>query len=315
MLVTEYVRFVVGRLAAFVPTLVLLSAITFFLGLLTPSDPVIVKLGQHADPAAVERLRREYGLDRPPLEQFGRFLAGAIRGDFGISYYDDSPVSRTLAERVPTTLRLGLVAICLAVAAGVPLGLIAAIRRDTWVDRATMSLSLVGLSVPGFVIGPLLIWLFAQQLGWLPVARWGRPIDYALPAITLACRPTALIARIMRASMLEVLAQDYVRTAMAKGLTRARVLMLHAFKNAVIPTLTVIGTAAGYMLGGSFVVETIFAVPGIGSRSITAIQQRDYPMIQATTLLLAAVFVTINLVVDLLYGAIDPRIRQRARDA
>jgi ABC-type dipeptide/oligopeptide/nickel transport system permease component len=262
----------------------------------------------------VARLRHEYGLDRPPLEQFVRFLLGAVRADFGISYYDQSPVSQTLEDRVPTTLALGAVATLFAVAAGVPLGLLAAIRRDTWVDRATMSLSLVGLSVPGFVIGPLLIWLFASQLGWLPVARWGQPVDYLLPAITLACRPTALIARIMRASMLEVLGQDYVRTALAKGLARGRVLLLHAFKNAVIPTLTVIGTASGYMLGGSFVVETIFAVPGIGSRSITAIQQRDYPMIQATTLLLAAIFVTINLVVDLLYGLLDPRIRQTRSD-
>src|SRR5205823_4942254 len=156
-------------------------------------------------------------------------------------------------------------------------GLLAAIRRDTWVDRATMSLSLVGLSVPGFVIGPLLIWLFALQLGWVPVARWGEPVDFVLPAVTLAGRPTAMISRIMRTSMLEVLRQDFVRTARAKGLAWPRVLLLHAFKNAVIPTLTVIGTAAGYMLGGSFVVETIFAVPGIGARSIEAIQQRDYP--------------------------------------
>jgi peptide/nickel transport system permease protein len=302
-------RYLLTRLALFFPTLLLLSAVTFFLGFLTPSDPVIVKLGQHADPVVAARLRHEYGLDRPPLEQFGRFLWGAAHGDFGLSYYDDSPVSRTLVERVPTTLALGLVATCFAVAVGVPLGVLAAVRRDTWIDRATMSLSLVGLSVPGFVIGPLLIWLFASLLGWVPVARWGQPVDYVLPAITLASRPTALIARIMRTSMLEVVAQDYVRTALAKGLTRARVLLLHAFKNAVIPTLTVVGTAAGYMLGGSFVVETIFAVPGIGSRSIEAIQQRDYPMIQATTLLLATVFVTINLAVDLLYGVLDPRIR------
>lgn len=238
-------RYVLTRLVLVVPTLLLLSAVTFFLGFLTPSDPVIVKLGQHADPAAAARLRHEYGLDRPPLEQFGHFLWGAVRGDFGISYYDDSPVSRTLGERVPTTLALGLVATCFAVAVGVPLGVLAAIRRDSWIDRTTMGLSLVGLSVPGFVIGPLLIWLFASLLGWLPVARWGQPVDFVLPAITLASRPTALIARIMRTSMLEVVAQDYVRTALAKGLTRGRVLFLHAFKNAIIPTLTVVGTAAG----------------------------------------------------------------------
>jgi ABC-type dipeptide/oligopeptide/nickel transport system permease component len=172
-----------------------------------------------------------------------------------------------------------------------------------------MGLALVGISVPAFVIGPLLIYVVAQQLRLLPVAQWGTPQDLLLPAATLGIRPMALIARLTRASMLESLRQDYVRTAYAKGLAPPRVILLHAFKNALIPTLTVIGTATGYLLGGSFVVETIFRVPGLGYLSIEAISRRDYPIIQGTTLLLATVFVLVNLVVDVLYGLLDPRIR------
>jgi peptide/nickel transport system permease protein len=305
-------RFILARLALLIPTLLLLALVTFFLGYLSPSDPIEIMLGQHANPEAAARLRHEYGLDRPPLVQFGSYVAGALRGDLGRSYFDQKPVTETLARGFPATLALGLVATVIAVLVGVPLGVLAAARQDTWIDRASMSLALVGVSVPAFVIGPLLIYIVAQQLRLLPVAQWGAPQDLLLPALTLGIRPAALIARLTRASMLDSLRQDYVRTAYAKGLAAPRVILLHAFKNALIPTLTVIGTATGYMLGGSFVVETIFRVPGIGYRSIEAISQRDYPVIQGTTLLLATVFVLINLVVDLLYGALDPRIRYEA---
>jgi peptide/nickel transport system permease protein len=301
--------FVLRRLALLPPTLLLLALVTFFLGYLSPSDPIEIMLGQHANPEAAARLQHEYGLDRPPLVQFGAYVAGALRGDLGRSYYDQKPVTATLAEGFPATLTLGLTATVIAVLLGVPLGVLAAARQDTWIDRASMSLALVGVSVPAFVVGPLLIFFVAQQLRLLPVAQWGTPQDVLLPALTLGIRPAALIARLTRASMLESLRQDYVRTAYAKGLAPARVILLHAFKNALIPTLTVIGTATGYMLGGSFVVETIFRVPGIGALSIASISQRDYPIIQGTTLLLATTFVLINLVVDLLYSALDPRIR------
>src|SRR5947209_1833760 len=302
-------RFVLGRLALLPPTLLLLALVTFFLGYLSPSDPVEIMLGQHAAPGAAARLRHEYGLDRPPLVQFGAYIAGVLRGDLGRSYWNQKPVAQILAEDFPATLLLGLAAGVIAVLVGVPLGVLAAARQDTWLDRASMSLALVGVSVPAFVIGPLLIYVVATRLRLLPVAEWGTFQDLLLPALTLGSRPAALIARLTRASMLDSLRQDYVRTAFAKGLSRPRVLLLHAFKNAVIPTLTVIGTSVGYMLGGSFVVETIFRVPGIGYQSIEAISRRDYPIIQGTTLLLAAVFVFVNLVVDLLYGAFDPRIR------
>jgi peptide/nickel transport system permease protein len=307
-------RFVLHRLALLPPTLLLLALVTFFLGYLSPSDPIEIMLGQHANPETAARLRHEYGLDRPPLVQFGSYVVGALRGDLGRSYSDQKPVITTLAEGFPATLTLGLTATVIAVLLGVPLGVLAAARQDTWIDRASMSLALVGVSLPAFVVGPLLIYFVAQQLRLLPVAQWGTPQDVLLPALTLGIRPAALIARLTRASMLESLRQDYVRTADAKGLAPRRVILLHAFKNALIPTLTVIGTATGYMLGGSFVVETIFRVPGIGYYSIAAIGQRDYPIIQGTTLLLATTFIFINLVVDLLYSALDPRIRYTAAE-
>src|SRR5438876_5140103 len=257
-------RFVLGRLALIPPTLFLLALVTFFLGYLSPSDPIEIMLGQHAAPGAAARLRHEYGLDRPPLVQFGSYLAGVVRGDLGRSYWNQKPVAQILAEDFPATLLLGLAAGVIAVLVGVPLGVLAAARQDTWLDRASMSLALVGVSVPAFVIGPLLIYIVSARLRLLPVAQWGTARDLLLPALTLGSRPAALIARLTRASMLDSLRQDYVRTAFAKGLAAPRVILLHAFKNAVIPTLTVIGTSVGYMLGGSFVVETIFRVPGIG---------------------------------------------------
>lgn len=304
-----------NRLALLVPSLLLLCFVTFMLGLLAPGDPVEILLGQHAAPEARERLRRELGLDRPPLVQFASYLGGALQGDLGESYYDRRPVSETLIRGFPATMQLGLTAIALAVLLGVPLGIAAAARQGSWIDRAATALAVVGVSMPTFVIGPLLITVFALKLGWLPVAEWRTPADVLLPALTLAGRPAATIARITRASMAEALGQDYIRTALAKGLSRTRVLLLHALKNAFLPTLTVIGTATGYLMGGSFVVETIFRVPGIGALSIEAIQRRDYPVIQGATLLLATTFVLIHLVVDLLYGFLDPRVRAATEGA
>jgi peptide/nickel transport system permease protein len=303
-------RFILHRLALLLPSLFLLTLVTFLLGAMAPGDPVEILLGQHANPEAAARLRRELGLDRPLPAQFVAYVTGVVHGDFGVSYYDRRPVAETLARGFPATLQLGLTAIGLAVVIGVPLGIVAAAWGGTRVDRGAMALALLGTSVPTFVIGPLLIAVFAMQLGWVPVAQWRDPVDVLLPALTLSIRPAAMIARITRASMLEALGQDYIRTALAKGLSRIRVLLLHGLKNAFLPTLTVIGTAAGYLMGGSFVVETIFRVPGIGALSIEAIQRRDYPTIQAATLLLAVCFVLIHLLVDITYGFLDPRVRQ-----
>jgi peptide/nickel transport system permease protein len=308
-------RYAGRRLLLALPTLFLLSALTFFLGLMAPSDPITILLGQHANEGDRQRLRHEYGLDRPPLVQYGDYVWHALHGDFGRSYQTRQPVTGMLAELYPATATLAGYAMLYAAALGVPLGFLAAARQNRREDRLSVALSLLGLSVPAFVLGPVLILIFAVWLRWLPVAYAGDPIGYLLPAITLGSRPAALIARMTRAGMVEALRQDYVRTALAKGVSRGRVLIRHALRNALIPIVTVIGTSAGYLMGGSFVVETIFGIRGIGGYSIESIKNYDYPLIQAVTLLGAVAFVSINLLVDILYGFIDPRIRTAAPGA
>jgi peptide/nickel transport system permease protein len=307
------IRFLFHRLVLAVVTLWALSAITFLLGALAPGGPAEVKLGQHANPALVAQFKREHGLDQPLYVQYGRWLGSFLRGDFGISYKDDQPVGPTLKERYPITARLAGMAGVFAVLAGLPLGLAAALRPGAWIDRLATTLALAGISVPAFVILPLLVLLFSLRLRWFPVTYNYEWWHLLLPAVALGTRPAALVARMTRASFLEALGQDYVRTARAKGLGWARTVVRHAGKNALIPILTVLGTSVGYMLGGSFVVETIFGIPGIGAISVESIPARDYPMIQAVTLLGAAVFISVNLLVDILYGFLDPRLRVAAR--
>ena len=302
-------RYAARRCLLAIPTLLLLSALTFFLGLLAPSDPVTIMLGQHANEAERVRLRHEFGLDRPPTVQYADFVWHALHGDFGRSYTTRAPVTHMIQGLYPATVRLAGYAMLFAVCAGVPLGLLAAVRQNSLLDRLCVGASVFGLSLPTFVVGPALLLVFAVGLRWFSVAFAGRPIDYLLPAIALGSRPAGLIARMTRSSMLESLRQDYVRTAFAKGLSRGAVLLRHAFRNALTPILTVMGTSAGYLMGGSFVVETVFGIPGIGRLSIDSIKEFDYPVIQAVTLLGAVAFVVINLLVDLLYGVIDPRIR------
>ncbi|MBI3909345.1 MAG: ABC transporter permease [Armatimonadetes bacterium] len=301
--------FLLKRLALAIPTLLLLSAITFLVGSLAPSDPATTILRERATPEAVARLRHELGLDRPLWRQYLDYVGHVCQGDFGISYYDRRPVLETLAETYPETARLAGYAILLSLLLGVPLGLSAAACQDRWVDRLAMGVAVVGVSLPSFVLGSLLILVFAQVLGWLPVAYTGRPLELLLPALALGSRPAALIARITRASVLEALRQDYVRTALAKGLSRTRALLGHALRNALVPILTVVGVSTGYLLAGSFVVESVFVIPGIGRLSLDAITRRDYPVLQAVTLLGASAFVLVNLLVDVAYACVDPRVR------
>lgn len=308
-------RFLLQRAALALVTLWALSVVTFLMGSLAPGGPVEVLLGQHANPAAAAQLKRELGLDQPLPYQYGRWLVNSLHGDFGISFRDRRPVSRTLADRYPITAQLALMAGLFAVAVGVPLGLLAVLRPGSWLDRLATTLALAGISIPTFVLLPLLVLVFSLQLRWFPVTYDREWWHLILPAVALGLRPAALVARMTRASLLETLQQDFIRTARAKGVSRAGTLLRHAGKNAVIPVMTVLGTSVGYMLGGSFVVETIFGVPGIGNLSITAIPARDYPMIQAVTLLAAAFFILVNLVVDLLYGLFDPRLRTAAPGA
>ncbi|HEU4754950.1 MAG TPA: ABC transporter permease [Armatimonadota bacterium] len=309
-----FLWFLLQRLVFALATLWALSFITFMLGALAPGGPVEIILGQRATAEQVARVKREFNLDRPVLVRYALWLGDAVRGDLGRSFFRNrEPVARTLSDRYPVTVRLAVLAALFAAVVGAMLGLAAALKHDTWVDRLCTTLALTGASVPAFVILPLLVLVFALRLRWFPVTyENGGWWEFVLPAIALGTRPAALIARMTRASFLETLGQDYVRTARAKGLGWWPTVVRHAGKNALIPILTVFGTSVGYMLGGSFVVETIFGMPGIGGISVSSIGERDYPMIQAVTLLAAAVFIGVNLVVDILYGLIDPRLRVAA---
>jgi ABC-type dipeptide/oligopeptide/nickel transport system permease component len=303
------IRFLTQRLALAVVTLWMLSIVTFTLGAMAPGGPAEVKLGQRATAEAIAAFNREHGLDKPWPERYARWMSGAVHGDWGVSLLRDEPIAETLRERYPLTATLALIGGALAVLVGIPLGFLASLRPGSWLDRLATTTALTGVSVPSFVILPLLVLGFSLRLHWFPATyerEWGHLF---LPAIALGVRPAALIARMTRASFLETLGQDYVRTARAKGVSWIGTLVRHAGRNALIPVLTVLGTSVGYMLGGSFVVETIFGVPGVGEMSVKSIAERDYPMIQAVTLLAAVLFIAVNLLVDILYGFIDPRLR------
>jgi ABC-type dipeptide/oligopeptide/nickel transport system permease component len=300
---------VVSRLLQAVPTLLLISFLTFIMGFLAPGDPIRMILGERSDPQAVAQVRRELGLDQPWYVQYGRFVWNAVRGDFGISLYNRRPVGDIIRESFPATAILAVLAILLATTVGIPTGVVAAVWHNRLPDRLSMVGVVLGISVPNFVLATMLILLVSVRLGWLPVAGWGAPEYLVLPVLVLAARPAASIARFTRASMLEVLQQDYIRTARAKGVPEHQIILRHALPNALLPVVTVIGNAFGYLLTGSFIVETVFAVPGVGYRSIEAILRRDYPVIQATTLLFAFLFIAVNLIVDILYTRLDPRVR------
>ena len=302
-------RFLLQRVGLALLSIWAVCTITFFIAFLAPGDPAELAAGQHSDPATIAHVRHEFGLDKPPLTRYGLYLWDASHGDLGKSYYTREPVTDFLKRGLPNTALLATTAILLALVVGVAVGLAAALRPNTFLDRFLMSSVLVGVTLPNFVLGPVLILVFALKLGWLPVAGWGDPADLILPSIVLAARPAALIGRMTRASMLETLRQDYIRTARAKGLSPATVLIKHALKNAFLPVLTTAGVSFGYLLSGSFVVETIFTVPGVGYQSINSLFQRDYSVIQGTTLLLAVIFVATNLVIDLLYAVLDPRVK------
>jgi peptide/nickel transport system permease protein len=309
-------RFLAARLALAVPTLIAISLLVFFAGYLSPGDPVDVILDQRASPEAKARVRHSYGLDQPPLTRYTSYVWGIVsRGDFGRSFFNNGePVVDIIRRGLPSTALLAVSALFLSLAVGIPLGILAAVWANRTLDRVAMGIALAGVAIPSFVLGPVLVLLFTLRLGWLPSTGFspqGRmgPEYFLLPSVVLAARSAALITRLTRSAMLDVLRQDYIRTARAKGLGTGAVLFKHALKNAFPPILTVAGTTFGYLLSGSFVVETFFNIPGIGNQSIASILRRDYPVIQGMALLLAATFVLVNLVVDILYGVLDPRAR------
>ena len=297
------------RLVLTVPVLFGVATLVFSLIHLVPGDPAQAMLGDGASPDDIAQLRTRLGLDRPLTEQYARYLRGLVRGDLGTSLRTQQPVTTQIAERLPATAELASAAMLVAVALALPLGLIAAVWRGTWVDQSAMGLALVGISVPGFWLGPLLALVFAVELGWLPVSGRGTLAHLVLPAITLGSALAAILARMTRASVLEELREQYVVAARARGASRVRAVVVHALRNSLIPVVTILGLQLGAVLTGSIITETIFSWPGVGRLLIQSINFRDYPMVQGCILLIAVTYVTMNLLTDLVYGWLDPRIR------
>jgi len=304
-------EFILKRIGLAIPTLLVVTFPVFIAARLAPSDPVVNKLGEKATTEDRIRLRHQYGLDQPPLIQFVHYIGGVLHGDFGLSYSLDVPVARLIVVKFPVTAQLAITALLFSMAVGLPSGALAAYLHNSWFDRVLMAIVVALVSVPSIVLGPLLILGIAVKLGLLPTSGWASPKYTILPTIALGARSAALVARFMRSSLLDVLRQDYIRTAIAKGLSRPQAVWQHGIKNALLPVLTILGTNFGALLTGSFVVERMFHVPGIGDISIESIFNRDYPVIQGVTLLVAIIFVAVNLGVDVLYGVIDPRVRAR----
>jgi len=280
-----------------------------FVCLLATGDPVEMLVPPEATDADKARIREAYGLDRPVLYQFGAFVWRALHGDFGRSFFSDRPALALVAERLPASAELALASTVLAVVGGVPLGIVAAVKRATFVDQLVIGLALLGQSVAGFWLALMLILVFAVGLHWLPVSGREGWTSLILPALALSFWLLALLARLTRSEMLEVLDQDYIRTARAKGVGLTAVLLRHALRNALIPLVTVTGVSLGWQLGGAVVIETVLAWPGLGTTLLEAVLRRDYPVVLAGVAVLSTAFVTINLAVDLLYACIDPRIR------
>ena len=302
-------RFLARRLLLTVPVLLGVATLVFSLIHLIPGDPALAMLGETASQQDVDALRERLGLDRPLVEQYVAFLRGAARGDLGTSLRTNQPVTDAIVERLPATVELALAAMLVSIGFSIPLGIAAAVKRGTIVDHAATTLSLLGVSVPNFWLGPLLAIVFAIELGWLPVSGRGTWAHLVLPAISLGAALAAILARMTRATLLEELREPYVQAARARGASRTRAVVRHAFRNSLIPVVTLIGLQFGAVLTGAVITETIFAWPGIGRLLIQSIGFRDYPIVQGCILLIATTYVGMNLLTDLLYGALDPRIR------
>lgn len=303
------VRYLGRRLALTIPVLLGVVTLVFSLIHLIPGDPAQAMLGETAPQADVEALRARLGLDRPLIEQYGAFLSGLVRGDLGTSLRTSEPVTDQILARLPATFELAAAAMLVAIGVSIPLGILAAVWRGTIVDHAAMTLALSGVSVPNFWLGPLLAIVFAVELGWLPVSGRGTTAHLVLPAISLGAALAAILARMTRATMLEELREQYVLAARARGASRFRAVIRHAFRNSLIPVVTVVGLQFGAVLTGAVITETIFGWPGIGRLLIQSIGFRDYPLVQGCILLIAFTYVSVNLLTDLLYGVLNPRIR------
>ena len=305
------------RVIATIPVMAIVALFVFSLLYLAPGDPAAIIAGDQATPADVDRIRAGLGLDRPFLIRFGEWAWNVVNGDLGVSIFTNLPVTRMIGQRLEPTISLMILTLILSIGIAVPMGVLAAWNHGTWIDRLIMIFAVLGFSVPVFVVGYILAYVFALELDWFPVQGY-TPIatgfgpwlsNLVLPVVTLSAAFVALIARVTRATMLEVLSQDYVRTARAKGVSQRPVLFVHALKNAAVPVITVIGHGVASLIGGAVVTESVFAIPGVGRLIVDAILRRDYPVIQGCVLMFSFLYVLVNLGVDLLYTVFDPRIR------
>jgi ABC-type dipeptide/oligopeptide/nickel transport system permease component len=302
-------RYIGQRVLYAIPALWLIVTMVFMLAHLVPGDPVAQMLGEGARVEDLQQLRHALGLDLPLLTQYGRYIAGVLHGNLGESFRFQQPVLQVVASHYPATLELAIVALLICAAIAIPAGVLAAHRRGERTDHAVGVLTLFGLSIPNFALGPILILVFSVMLGWLPVSGRGGILHLVLPAFTLGAALAAILTRMVRTSVIEELSADYIRTARAKGLAESAVLFRHAFRNALIPILTILGLQFGTLLAGTIVTESIFAWPGIGRLAVQAIGARDYPLLQGCILLIAVSYVIVNLLTDFVYAVVDPRVR------
>ena len=309
-----FIRFVIPRVLTTVAVILGVVCLVFVLLHLVPGDPVEVMLGESAQPADKESLRRALGLDRPLSVQFGRYLTDLVHFDLGTSLYSRRPIRQVLLERLPATVELGIAALLVAVLSAVPLGILAALKKHTAWDVGAMGVALIGVSIPNFWMGPMLIVVGALWLGWFPVSGRSGPLSLVLPALTLGTAMAAVLSRMIRSALLEVLTEDFIRTARSKGLSDWAVTVRHGLRNALLPVVTLSGLQLGALMSGAVITETVFSWPGIGSLLIEAIHRRDYPVVQATVLVISVAYVMLNLLTDLVYAWIDPRIRLGARE-
>jgi peptide/nickel transport system permease protein len=309
--------YIARRILSIIPVMAVVAVFVFLLLYLTPGDPAVVIAGDYARPEDIERIREALGLNRPLYIQFFTWVGNVLSGDLGISIFSNLPVATLIGQRLEPTLALAICTMIFAIVVAVPLGVLAAWKAHTWIDRAVMVFAVLGFSVPVFVIGYVLMWGFSLNLGWFPVQGY-KPLSegigpflssIALPTLALGLVYIALIARMTRASVLEVLTEDYIRTARAKGASNRSLLMRHALKNASVPIVTIIGVGVALLIGGVVVTESVFNIPGLGRLTIDAVLRRDYPIIQGVILVFSGIYVLVNLLIDLSYTVLDPRIR------
>lgn len=304
-----FLNYLIKRLCGAAFVLFGITTLVFLLIHIIPGDPVEVMLGETARPADREALRHALGLDLPLLQQWWQYLSGIAHFDLGESLHTKRAVNQLLMERLPATALLSIISMLVAIVIALPLGVLAAVYKDSICDRLAMMTAMLGVSIPNFVMGPILIIIFALWLGWFPVSGNEGVYSLVLPALTLGTALAAILSRMVRASVLEVLQEDYIRAARARGLSEVRILVIHALRNAALPVITILGMQFGALLAGAVITETIFAWPGIGQLMIESIQKRDYPIVQACVLLISVTYVFVNLLTDLLYTRLDPRVK------